>query len=74
MRWKIAHPWWGSNPRSLDNIPSSINSCHVSDLQNNASHIYLYISGAPDQEIVYGNDKKYELKMSDDRLFQFYDL
>ena len=31
MRWKIAHPWWGLNPRSLDYIPSSINSCHVSD-------------------------------------------
>ena len=57
MRWKIAHPWLGSNPRSLDYIPILINSCHVSDHQSNASHIYFYISGAPDQEIVYESDK-----------------
>ena len=74
MRWKIAHPWWGSNPRSLDYIPSSINSCHVSDNRSNASHIYFYISEAPDQEILYENDKKYELKMSDDGHFEFYNL
>ena len=65
-----AHP----NPRSLDYIPSLINSYHISDHQSNASHIYFNISGAPDQEIVYENDKKYELKMSDDGHFEFYDL
>ena len=74
MRWTIAHPWLGSNPRPLDYIPSSIDSCHVSNLQSNASHIYLYISGAPNQKIIYENDKKYELKMSDDGHFEFYDL
>ena len=52
-----AHTWWGLNPRSLDYIPSSINSRHVSDHQNNASQIYFYISGAPNQEIVNENDK-----------------
>ena len=57
MTWKIAHPWWGSNPRSLDYIPSSIDSRHVSDHQSNAYQIYFYISGAPNQEIVYENDK-----------------
>ena len=71
MRWKIAHPWWGLNPRSLDYIPSSINSCHVSDHQSIASHIYFYISEAPDQKIVHENDKNYELKMSDDGHFEF---
>ena len=55
--WKIAHPWWGSNPRSLDYISSSIYSCHVSDNQNNASWIYFYMSVAPNQKIVYENDK-----------------
>ena len=74
MRRKIAHPWWGSNPRSLDYILSSINSCHVSDHQRNESQIYIYISGAPNQETVYENDKKYEFKMSDDGHFEFYDL
>ena len=54
---KIAHTQWGSNPRSLEYIPSSINSRHVSDHQNNASQIYFYLSGAPNQEIVFGNDK-----------------
>ena len=48
--WKIAHPWW-------DYIPSSIDSRHVSDHDIHASQIYFYISGAPNQEIVYGNDK-----------------
>ena len=38
MRWKLAHPWWGSNPRSLT---SSINH-HVSDHQNKAN-IFLYM-------------------------------
>ena len=57
MTWKIAHPWWGSNPRSLDYIPNSIDNHHVSDHSHNASQIYLYISGAPNQEIVYENDK-----------------
>ena len=57
MTWTIAHPWWGSNPRSLDYIPSSVNSHHVSDHQSNASLIDFYISGALNQEIVYGNDK-----------------
>ena len=57
MMWKIAHPWWDFNPRSLNYIPNSINNCHVSDHQRTASQIYLYISGAPNQEIVYENDK-----------------
>ena len=57
MKWKIGHHWWGSNPRSLYYIPSSVNSCHVLDHQSNASHIYFYISGAPAQEIVYESDK-----------------
>ena len=36
MRWKLAHPFWGSNQRSLDYIPSSITR-HVSDHQSKAS-------------------------------------
>ena len=53
MRWKLAHPWWGSNPRSLDSIPSSITR-HVSDHRSTkASQIYFYISGSPNEEIVY---------------------
>ena len=71
MRWKIAHPWWGSNPRSLCYIPNSINSHHVSDHQSNASQIYFYISGAPNQAIIYENDKIYELKMSNNGHFEF---
>ena len=35
----------------------SINSHHVSDHQSNAFLIYFYISGALNQEFVYGNDK-----------------
>ena len=50
-------PWYGSNPRSLDFMPSSINSNHASDHQSNASQIYFYISGVPNQEVVYENDK-----------------
>ena len=57
MTWKIAHPWWGSNPWSLGYIPSSIDSRHASDHQSNAYQIYFYISGAPNQEVVYENDK-----------------
>ena len=53
---KIAHPQWGSIPWSLDYISSFNNSRHVSDHQNNASNIFLYIR-APNQEIVFGNDK-----------------
>ena len=41
MRWKLAHHWWGSNPRSLDYIPSSITR-NVSDHQSKVSQIYLY--------------------------------
>ena len=67
-------PWWGSNPPSLDYIPSSIDSRHVSDHQRNASQIYFSISGSPNQEIVYENGKKYKLQMSDDSHFEFYDL
>ena len=73
MRCKLAHPWWGSNPRSLDYIPSSITR-HVSDHQSKASQIYYYISGSPNKEIVYVKDKKYYLNMSDDGHFEFYDL
>ena len=51
MRWKLAHPWLGSNPRSLDYIPISITR-HVSDHQSKASQIYFYISGSPNKEIV----------------------
>ena len=50
MRWKLVHPWWGSNPRSLDYIPSSITP-HVSDHQSKASQIYLYISGPPTKKL-----------------------
>ena len=57
MRWKLAHPWWGSNPRSPDYIPSSITR-PVSDHQSKASQIYFYISGSSNKEIVYENDKK----------------
>ena len=57
MAWKFAHPWWGSNPRTLDYIPSSINSRHVSDHQSTASQIYFYILGAPNQEIVCKNER-----------------
>ena len=56
MRWNLAYPWLGSNPRSLDYIPSSITR-HVSDHQRKASQIYFYISGSPNKEIVYENDK-----------------
>ena len=56
MRWKLAHPWWGSNPRSLDYIPSSITR-HVSDHQSKASQIYFDISGSPNIETVYENDR-----------------
>ena len=73
MRWKLAHSWWGSNPRSLDYIPGSITR-HVSDHQSKASPIYFYISGSPNKEIVYENDKKCEFNMSDDGHFEFYDL
>ena len=66
-------PWWGSIPRSLDQIPSSITR-HVSDNQSKASQIYFYISGFPNKEIAYENDKKYELNMSDDGHFEFYDV
>ena len=57
MTWKIAHPWWGSNPRYIDFIPSSTDSRHVSDHQSNASQIYFYKSGGPNQEVAYENDK-----------------
>ena len=73
MRWKLAHPWWGSNPRSIDYMPSSITR-HVSDHQIKASQTYFSISGSPNEEIVYENDNKYELNMSDDGHFEFYDL
>ena len=56
MRWKLAHLWWGSNPRSLDYIPSSITR-HVPDHQRKASQIHFYISGSQNKEIVYENDK-----------------
>ena len=62
MTWKIAHPWWGANPRSLDCILITIDSRHVSDHQSNVSQIYFYISGAPNQEIVYENDKNSEFR------------
>ena len=51
MRWKLAQPWWGLNPRSLDYIPSSITR-HASDHQSKASQIYFYMSGSPNKEIV----------------------
>ena len=73
MRCKLAHPWSGSNPRSLDYVPSFITG-HVSDHQSKAYQIYFSISGSPNKEIVYVNDKKYELNMSDDGHFEFYDL
>ena len=73
MRWKLAHPWWGSNSRSLDYIPSS-NTCHIWDHQSKASQIYFHTSGSPNKEIVYENDKKYGLNMSDDGHFEFSDL
>ena len=66
------HPM-GLEP-TITRLTSWINSFYVLDQQNNASHIYFYISGAPNQVIVYENDKKYELKMSDDGHFEFYDL
>ena len=74
MRWGIAHPWWSSNPQSLDYIPSFINSRYVSDHQSNTYQMYFYISGAPNQEIVHENDRKYELKMFGDGHFEFYNL
>ena len=70
MTLKIVHPWRGWNLRSLDYIPNSIDSRHVSDHQSNASQIYFYISGAPKQEIVYENDK---IWIADDSHFEFYD-
>ena len=73
MRWKLAHPWWGSNPRSLDYMPISFTR-HVSDHQSKASQLYFYISGSPSKEIVHENNKQYELNMSDDGHFEFYDL
>ena len=73
MRWKIAHPWWGSKPRYLDYIPSSINSCHVSDHQRNASHIYLYIYQGSRPRNCKWIWQKYELRMSDDGHFEFHD-
>ena len=42
--------------------------------QIKASQIYSYISGSPNKEIVYENDKKYDLDMSDDGHLEFYDL
>ena len=63
----------GSNPRSLDNLPSSITR-HISDHQSKASQIYSYIAGSPNKEIVYKDDKKYDLNISDDGHFEFYDL
>ena len=39
------------------------NSTPQVGLERNASQIYFYISEAPTQEIVYENDKKYELKI-----------
>ena len=75
MKGDDAQPWWGLNPRSLDFIPSSTNSCHVSDHQSNASHTYFYISWAPDKKkCTWKITKKYELKMSDDGHLEFYDL
>ena len=56
MRWKLAHPWWGSNVRSLDYIPSSITR-HMSDHRRKVSQKYFYTSGSPNKEIVYVNDK-----------------
>ena len=74
MWWKIAHPWWGSSPRSLDYILSSLNSCHVSDPQAmHSTYISIY-QGIQTKKNEYENDKKYELKMSDGRHFEFYDL
>ena len=53
-----AHPWWGSGPRSLDHIPSSINSRHVSDHRSNEFQICFSILGAPKQtKNVYRNYK-----------------
>ena len=76
MTWKIAHPWWDSNPRSrsLDYIPSSIDSRHVSGHQSYASQIYSYISGSPKPRNFMWKWQKYELQMSDDSHFEFNDL
>ena len=73
MRYKLAYPWWGSNPRSLDYIQSSITR-HVSDRQGKATQTYFYIAGSPNIQIVYENDKKYELNLSDDGHYESYDL
>ena len=74
MTWKVAHPWWGSNPWSLDYIPSSTDNCHVSDHQSNAYQIYVCISGALNQKNCIRKWKQSELQMSDDSHFEFYDL
>ena len=71
MTWKIAHAWWGSNPRSLEYIPSSIDSRHVSDHQSNASQIYFYTSGAPNQTILYENDKNMNCRCPMTAIFNF---
>ena len=60
-----AHTWWGLNPRSLDYIPSSINSRHVSDHQNNACipNIFLYIRDPKPRNCKW-KWQKYELQMN----------
>ena len=71
MTWKVAHAWWGSNPRSLDYIPSSINSRHVSDYQSNASQIYFNVSGDPNEEILCENDKNMNCRCSMTAILHF---
>ena len=74
MTWKIAPPWWDSNPRSLDYIPNYIDNRHVSDHQRNVSQVYIYISGGSKPRNCIGKWQKYELQMSNDSHFEFDDL
>ena len=51
--WKIVHPWWSSNSRSRDYLPSFIDSLHVSDRQSYASQICFYINQGPQTKKLY---------------------
>ena len=70
--WKIAYPWWGSNPLSLNYILSSINSHHRSPNQC-ISNIFLNIRGFKPGNYL-RKWQKYELEISDVSHFEFYEL
>ena len=64
IKWKLAYPWWGSNQRSVDYIPSFITR-HVSDHQSKACQYISIYQGLQTKEL-YTQMTKYEFNMSGD--------